>query len=93
MDLKIKYVGKLHSFELFLVACTLINGQKSEMNFFSPVKIEVVVAIQPSYLDVLLVAFVVVLVDINILEVLRELAEVVVLNYIVEFSNHDYLRS
>ena len=93
MDLKIEYVDKLHSFELILVAGTLINGQKSEMKFFSPAKIEVVVAIQPSYLDVLLVAFVVVLVDINILEVLRELAEVVVLNYIVEFSNHDYFRS
>ena len=91
MDLKIKFVDKLHSFELFLVASTLINGQKSDMKCFSSA--EVVVAIQPSYLDVLLVAFVVVLVDINILEVLRELAEVVVLNYIVEFSNHDYLRS
>lgn len=63
------------------------------MKFFSPAKIEVVVAIQPSYLDVLLVAFVVVLVDINVLDILCELAEVVLLNYIVEFSNHDYLRS
>lgn len=70
------------------------TGSWLALKFFSPAKMEEIVMNPLSHLLTLLVAFVLLgLVERNVFDSFRELANVVALDYIVVYTKHDELRS
>ena len=61
--------------------------------FFSPAKTKEIVMNSLSYLLALLVAFILGLVEENVLDGFRDLSNVVAFDYIVVYTKHDELRS
>lgn len=70
-----------------------MTGRLLALKIFSPAKIEEIVMNSLSYLVALLVAFVLGLVETDVFDSFRKLANVVALDYIVVYTKHDELRS